>query len=273
MIAGVASDNATLASRPPGAPGVNVTSTWHVAAAAMALPVQVSAVMSKSAASRPDRAIDCTVSAPAVMLRNEMERAVLVDPTVHPPKFVLVGLWRNGRAVSARPAGDGSAGGRPPAAAGRTDAGIISARASQMAAQRRGSRAGHGDLQSSGCLSGRLGSALAGGTRYRRPCRSSVTSRVRRTRLREPRATTTIGGMPSLRPHRPRPPRRPRRPGTGPRRADRLRVVVVGDLMLDVVLAPTRPLESGTDVPGRIALTQGGSAATTARWLARLGAR
>ncbi len=91
--------------------------------------------------------------------------------------------------------------------------------------------------------------------------------------MREPRATTTIGGMPSLRPHRPRPPRRPRRPGTGPRQADRLRVVVVGDLMLDVVLAPTRPLESGTDVPGRIALTQGGSAATTARWLARLGAR
>jgi len=43
--------------------------------------------------------------------------------------------------------------------------------------------------------------------------------------------------------------------------------------MLDVVLAPTRPLQSGTDVPGRVALRQGGSAATTARWLARLGAR
>jgi len=43
--------------------------------------------------------------------------------------------------------------------------------------------------------------------------------------------------------------------------------------MLDVVLAPARPLEPGTDVPGRVALVQGGSAANTARWLGRLGAR
>jgi sugar/nucleoside kinase (ribokinase family) len=43
--------------------------------------------------------------------------------------------------------------------------------------------------------------------------------------------------------------------------------------MLDVVLAPDRPLETGTDVPGRVAMVQGGSAANTARWLARLGAR
>jgi sugar/nucleoside kinase (ribokinase family) len=43
--------------------------------------------------------------------------------------------------------------------------------------------------------------------------------------------------------------------------------------MLDVVLAPERALESGTDVPGRVTLTQGGSAANTARWLARLGSR
>jgi sugar/nucleoside kinase (ribokinase family) len=43
--------------------------------------------------------------------------------------------------------------------------------------------------------------------------------------------------------------------------------------MLDVVLAPARALESGTDVPGRVALVQGGSAANTARWLGRLGAR
>jgi ribokinase len=56
----------------------------------------------------------------------------------------------------------------------------------------------------------------------------------------------------------------------GPRRP---RVVVVGDLMVDVVLAPARPLRIGTDVPGRVALRQGGSAANTARWLARLGAR
>jgi len=48
---------------------------------------------------------------------------------------------------------------------------------------------------------------------------------------------------------------------------------VLGDLMLDVVLAPARALETGTDVPGRVALVQGGSAANTARWLGRLGAR
>jgi sugar/nucleoside kinase (ribokinase family) len=43
--------------------------------------------------------------------------------------------------------------------------------------------------------------------------------------------------------------------------------------MLDVVLAPARALATGTDVPGRVQLRQGGSAANTARWLARLGAR
>ena len=43
--------------------------------------------------------------------------------------------------------------------------------------------------------------------------------------------------------------------------------------MLDVVLAPARALASGTDVPGRVQLRPGGSAANTARWLARLGAR
>lgn len=48
---------------------------------------------------------------------------------------------------------------------------------------------------------------------------------------------------------------------------------MLGDLMLDVVVAPARDLESGTDVPGRVSLVQGGSAATTARWLGRLGAR
>jgi sugar/nucleoside kinase (ribokinase family) len=55
--------------------------------------------------------------------------------------------------------------------------------------------------------------------------------------------------------------------------ARRPRIVVLGDLMLDVVLTPARPLLTGTDVPGHVALRQGGSAATTARWLARLGAR
>lgn len=43
--------------------------------------------------------------------------------------------------------------------------------------------------------------------------------------------------------------------------------------MLDVVLAPARALATGTDVPGTVMLRQGGSAASTARWLARLGAR
>jgi sugar/nucleoside kinase (ribokinase family) len=47
----------------------------------------------------------------------------------------------------------------------------------------------------------------------------------------------------------------------------------MGDLMLDVVVSPGRPLETGTDVPGHISLRQGGSAATAARWLARLGAK
>jgi sugar/nucleoside kinase (ribokinase family) len=47
---------------------------------------------------------------------------------------------------------------------------------------------------------------------------------------------------------------------------------VVGDLMLDVVLRSERPLETGTDVPGAVSFVQGGSAATTARWLGRLGA-
>lgn len=67
--------------------------------------------------------------------------------------------------------------------------------------------------------------------------------------------------MPSLRPPR------PRRSSGGPR------IVVLGDLVVDVVLRPERSLEHGTDVPGRVFFTQGGSAATAARWLGRLGAR
>jgi sugar/nucleoside kinase (ribokinase family) len=58
-----------------------------------------------------------------------------------------------------------------------------------------------------------------------------------------------------------------------PHRVGRPAVVVLGDLVLDVVLAPGRPLEAGSDVPGHVALVQGGSAANTARWVARLGAR
>jgi sugar/nucleoside kinase (ribokinase family) len=56
-----------------------------------------------------------------------------------------------------------------------------------------------------------------------------------------------------------------------PRRAPS--ILVLGDLMLDVVLAPERPLERATDVPGVVRLRTGGSAAGTARWLGRLGAR
>jgi sugar/nucleoside kinase (ribokinase family) len=48
-------------------------------------------------------------------------------------------------------------------------------------------------------------------------------------------------------------------------------VLVLGDLVLDVVLTPARPIEIGTDVPGSVGIRQGGSAANTARWLARLG--
>ncbi|MBI2763316.1 MAG: carbohydrate kinase family protein [Chloroflexi bacterium] len=51
----------------------------------------------------------------------------------------------------------------------------------------------------------------------------------------------------------------------------RPRVLVLGDLVLDVVLAPERAIETGTDVPGTVGIRQGGSAANTARWLARLG--
>jgi sugar/nucleoside kinase (ribokinase family) len=50
-------------------------------------------------------------------------------------------------------------------------------------------------------------------------------------------------------------------------------VVVLGDLMLDCVLVPATPMRTGTDVPGTVALRQGGSAANTARWLAKLGVR
>ena len=57
-----------------------------------------------------------------------------------------------------------------------------------------------------------------------------------------------------------------------PERKPRPRVVVVGDLVVDVVLAPATELKTGTDVPGRVMLRQGGSATTTARWLGRNGA-
>jgi sugar/nucleoside kinase (ribokinase family) len=48
-------------------------------------------------------------------------------------------------------------------------------------------------------------------------------------------------------------------------------LVALGDLLLDVVITPERPLELGTDVPGTLAFRRGGSAATTAATFARLG--
>src|SRR4051812_18913467 len=59
--------------------------------------------------------------------------------------------------------------------------------------------------------------------------------------------------------------------GGGTSRAAASRVLVLGDLMLDVVMVAAAPIESGTDVPGRVEIRQGGSAANTARWLGRLG--
>ena len=62
--------------------------------------------------------------------------------------------------------------------------------------------------------------------------------------------------------------------GSNPsRREYRPKVVVLGDVVVDVVLSPGIKLESGTDVPGRVMLRQGGSGTTTARWLGRTGAR
>ena len=58
-----------------------------------------------------------------------------------------------------------------------------------------------------------------------------------------------------------------------PSAAPSTRVMVLGDLTLDVVLAPAVALVDGTDVPGRVLLRQGGSAANAARWLARVGIR
>jgi sugar/nucleoside kinase (ribokinase family) len=70
-------------------------------------------------------------------------------------------------------------------------------------------------------------------------------------------------------------PRRLARHGRPSRRPDpdRPSIIVLGDLVVDVVVAPDRDIERGTDVTGRVLLRQGGSAATTARWLGRLGAR
>ncbi|WP_426574340.1 carbohydrate kinase family protein [Aquihabitans sp. McL0605] len=48
-------------------------------------------------------------------------------------------------------------------------------------------------------------------------------------------------------------------------------VLVVGDLMVDVVVAHKDPIQVGTDTPARVRMAGGGSAANTACWLASLG--
>jgi sugar/nucleoside kinase (ribokinase family) len=48
-------------------------------------------------------------------------------------------------------------------------------------------------------------------------------------------------------------------------------VLVVGDLMVDVVVAHREPIATGSDTAARIRLVGGGSAANTACWLASLG--
>ena len=51
----------------------------------------------------------------------------------------------------------------------------------------------------------------------------------------------------------------------------RPRVVVVGDLAVDVLVAPSIPPVPGADVPARITLSGGGAGANTAAWLADRG--
>ncbi|MDQ3661579.1 MAG: adenosine kinase [Actinomycetota bacterium] len=50
------------------------------------------------------------------------------------------------------------------------------------------------------------------------------------------------------------------------------RLLVVGDLVSDIRVAPAEPMAPGDEVPGRISMSGGGSAANQAAWLARLGA-
>lgn len=66
--------------------------------------------------------------------------------------------------------------------------------------------------------------------------------------------------------------RRPRKPTrAGEHNRAGAPVVVVGDLLLDVIVSSRSALRRATDVEGEVRFCQGGSAATTARWLARLG--
>ncbi|MFN8619192.1 MAG: carbohydrate kinase family protein [Chloroflexota bacterium] len=61
------------------------------------------------------------------------------------------------------------------------------------------------------------------------------------------------------------------RRSAAPPKPPRPSLAVLGDLILDVVVAPERPLEHGTDVPGTLRFRAGGSAANVARSFAHLG--
>jgi ribokinase len=50
------------------------------------------------------------------------------------------------------------------------------------------------------------------------------------------------------------------------------RLLVVGDLVSDIRISPVEHMAPGEEVPGRISMSGGGSAANQAAWLARLGA-
>lgn len=57
-----------------------------------------------------------------------------------------------------------------------------------------------------------------------------------------------------------------------PPAASDARVVVIGDIALDVLVTPAGPVRRDTDTPSTVAMTQGGSAANVAAWLGSLGA-
>jgi sugar/nucleoside kinase (ribokinase family) len=50
-------------------------------------------------------------------------------------------------------------------------------------------------------------------------------------------------------------------------------VLALGDLVVDIVATPSEPLAHASDASGTVVFRQGGSAANTARWVARLGGR
>jgi sugar/nucleoside kinase (ribokinase family) len=57
-----------------------------------------------------------------------------------------------------------------------------------------------------------------------------------------------------------------------PEAVEPLSICTIGDLILDVVVVPDRPLETDGDTPAAIRLTAGGQAANVAAWASALGA-